>query len=340
MGAVGAGLSIASSLAGIGQQSKAASAQKRAIASQQRQQELQSQLQYLSIKNQDASDTLTESINRQVQQLAYTQSQNNLTSQQNLNNLAVQQALFDSTITKANADITRTQTGLDVDRSVTEGNQAVGQQELQAIVQAAQANGTDLNAILQGLSRDGEQSSAIANLLDLAASSGGINEAISLLTGGDVNAATNATAAIGRSGEVSTARQGNASEVSQASKQVNTSAGTGALKVADIAQSQAIFNADASELDARTSQQVANAGFDVTQAANEAAFRTGIIADDSASFSRRYLTAANLEALDKGASLQADISNAQRAQVRTPGFLDYAGVAVSGFNTVNSLRGK
>ena len=192
---------------------------------------------------------------------------------------------------------------------------------------------------MQRLSQNGDASTGIANLLDIAASSGGINEALSLLTGGDVNAATTSAAQLARSQEVMGVRGGNAEAVANTTRQVagsqaNTSGISGSIQ-----QSQNKFDADTSALDARTSGTVAGQGFAATKAANIASNKIGILTDDSSSYSRKYLSAANLAALDQGAALQSDILNAQKSQIKTPGFLDYVGLGVSSYNTFKGLGG-
>jgi hypothetical protein len=340
MGAVaGAAVSVVGGIAGLSQQNSAAAAQKRMLASQEKQQALNAQLQYLTIKNQSYADDLSDQINSNVRTLAYTQSMQNLQAQENLNQIAVQQSLFDSGVQKTSADINKGQQEIQTAQQLSNENAQAGAGELEGLASAAGANVQDINSILQRLSQNGDASTGIANLLDIAASSGGINEALSLLTGGDVNSATISAAQLARSQEVMGIRGANAEAVADSSRQVagaqaNTSGISGSIQ-----QSQSKFDADTSALDARTSGTVAGQGFAATRAANTGSNKIGILSDNASAFSRKYLSAANLAALDQGAALQSDIINAQKSQIKTPGFLDFVGVGVNSYNTYRGLGG-
>lgn len=334
---VGAAVSVVGGIANMGQQSSAAKAQKRMLASQERQQTLNAQLQYLSIKNQAYADNLSDQINSGVRTLAYTQSQQNLDAQERLNQLAVSNALFDASVQKTNADVNKTQQETNTQGELSNANAQAGQQELEGIGSAIGASGQDINSILQRLQQGEDSGSAIANLLDIAASSGGINEALSLLGDTNSEAATVGQADLLRSQEVSNTRIGNAGATAGANKGVAKSAASTANIAGSIAQSQAKSAASTQELDAKTASVVGQAGFDATRAANTASNNIGILADSSSQFSRKYLSAANLAAIEQGAALQSDILNAQKSQIKTPGFLDFAGVGMNAYNTYKGL---
>lgn len=337
MGMVGAAVSVVGGIAGMSQQSSAASAQKRMLASQEKQQALNAQLQYLSIKNQAYADDLNDNINSAVRTLAYTQSQQNLDAQERLNQLAVSNALYDASVQRANADIGKLQQETQTQAELSNANAQAGQQELEGMGSAAGANGQDINAILERLQQSGSSSDAIANLLDIAASSGGVNEALSLLGDSASEAPVVGAAELARSQEVSGARMANAGGVAGASKGVAKAGANTSGIAGSITQSQAKASADAQTLDANTAGVVAGGGFKATRAANTASNNIGIMADTSTQFSRKYLSAANLAAIEQGAALQSDIINAQRAQIKTPGFLDFAGVGMNAYNTYRGL---
>lgn len=340
MGAVaGAAVSVVGGIAGIGQQNSAAAAQKRVLASQEKQQALNAQLQYLTIKNQAYADNLTDQINANVRELAYTQSTQNLQAQESLNQIAVSNALFDSNVQKVSADINKSQQEVQTQQQLSQEKQQAGQGELQALGSASEANVQDINSILQKLAQNGDASTGIANLLDIAASSGGINEAISLLTGSDTNASTTAAAQLGRSQEVLGSRADNALTVANTSKSSANAAANSANIGGTIQQTQQKFDASTQALDASTSGVVAGQGFQATNAANKASNNIGILSDNASAFSRKYLSAANLAAIEQGSAIQSDIINAQKAQVKTPGFLDYIGLGVGTYNTFKGLGG-
>lgn len=340
MGAsVGAAVSVVGGLAGLSQQSSAAAAQKRMLASQERQQALNAQLQYLTIKNQSYADDLSDRINQSVRELSYTQSMQNLEAQERLNQLAVANALNEAATQRTNADIGKSQQELETAGAVSQGNQQAGQGELEQLGSATSANGQDINSILQRLSQGGDSASAIANLLDIAASSGGINEALSLLTDSDSQASTVAAAELGRSQEVLGSRSSSAEQVKNATKGTIQAGAKTAGIGGSIAQSQQRADANTLSLDASTSGVVAGQGFEATRAANTASNKIGLLADSSSTFSRKYLSAANLAAIEQGSALQSDIISAQRSQVKTPGFMDFIGVGVNSYNTYKGLGG-
>lgn len=337
--AAGAAVSVVGGIAGLSQQSSSAAAQKRMLASQEKQQALNAQLQYLTIKNQTYADDLSDRINDSVRSLAFAQSMQNLDAQERLNQQAVANALFDAEVQKTNADVGKTQQELQTASAVSQGTQQAGQGELEAVGSATGANGQDINSILQRLQQGEDSGSAIANLLDIAASSGGINEALSLLTDADNQASTVAAAELGRSQEVLGSRVAGAGEVKEATVEGIQAGAKTANIGGSIAQSQQKFASDSQALDASTSGVVAGAGFAATRAANTASNKIGILADSSSAFSRKYLSAANLAAIEQGSALQSDIISAQRSQIKTPGFMDFIGVGVNSYNTYKGLGG-
>ena len=333
MGAIGTAVSVVGGLAGMSQQSSQAAAQRRAIASQEKQQALQAELQYISLKNQSYSDSLTDAINEQTRALAYQQSQTNLNLQQQANNIATEAAQFDSVVQRMSANANLQQAQLQSSQEESDTVVRAGADELASIGEAFGSNNQTIDGLLKQLTSGDNSSTAIANILDMASASGGINEAISLLSGGDVNRSTIAGAALGRQGQLSDARLSNAA---------NTRAATNTLATTkkDVTDSSAMLSnviatkaADDLMRDATSSQQVANAGFNATRAANEATNTIGILSDKSASESRKYLTAANLRAVEQGAALQSDILNAQKSQIKSPSFFDYAGLALKTYNS-------
>lgn len=338
MGAVGAGLSIVGSLAGMSQQSANAKAQKRALASQQEQQALQSQLQYLSLKNQTASDKVTDSVNDSLRSLSYQQSVANTNSQQQLNNVAINSALFDASVQRSQAAANKTGADTQAQLQQSQANEQVGNQQLQAEAAAFGVNGQDLSSILASLGKGDSQSAAIAQLLDIASSSGGVNEALRLLGGDNQNQTTVAQADLIRSQELAAAKVGNAGSVADANRQLNAATATTAGSVSNIGMTQQVADANAKTLDATTSKTVADAGFNATRAANKAVNNIGIISDNSASFSRNYLNKANQSAVSKGAVLQQQITQAQQAQIKSPGFFDLLGVGANAYQTYNRLK--
>jgi hypothetical protein len=339
MGAVGAAVSVVGGLSGLSQQSSAAAAQKRMLASQEKQQALNAQLQYMSIKNQSYADALQDQINDSVRQLQFTQTQQNLDAQERANQLAVSTALFDASTQKTNADIGKTQQELGTAQELSNATTQAGQQELAGLGSAAEANGQDINSILQSLTRDGQTSTAIANLLDIAASSGGVNEALSLLTGGEMDAAVKGEAQLNRSQQLQEQRQANVGAVASSTKELSKAGANTANIAGSISETQQKFGADMQALDASTAGVVAGAGFSASRAANTASNNIGILADSSSRTSRQYLSAANLAAIEQGAALQSDILSAQRSQIKTPGFMDLINVGMGGYQTYKGLGG-
>jgi hypothetical protein len=340
MGIVGAAVSVVSGIAGISQQNKQADAQRAQIQAANEQQALQAQLQLLSLKQQTYANGLNDYITDATRTLQYQQQQNQLEAQRSLNDLAVSNAVYEASMSKSNAAIQQTAADTQASRQASDANQGARQQQLQT--QAAANNQQDqlVQQLTQMLGGGAQQNTNIANLLDAAMAHGGNNEALANLLGQNSNDAIVAAANLARGQQVQQMTTGLGQQVANASIGLNNADAQTARGINAINATQSFYNSDKQSQDALFSQQITNAGFNATQAANNASNNIGILSDQANRYSRDYLNQVNQNATLQGAQIQSNSLNAQANAVQSPGFFDYLGVGLNGYNTYNALTPK
>lgn len=336
MGAVGAAVSVAGGIVGLGQQNSAANAQRQAIKSQQEAAALQSELQLLALKQQTYADGLNDFITDSTRSLQYQQAQTQLKAQQIQNDLAVGNAVFDASVQRATADIQQAAGDRQAQANKSAADLAAGQQTTEVFGQENSREQQAINSFLKLIGDGDQQQNAIANLLDVAASSGGVNEALSLLLGED-DYSTIANAGVQRSTQLGEVNRELAGSIETANRQLNTADLNVATGLNTVNATQGRYQADRQEQDALGSQQIANLGFQSARAANDANYNIGILSDQANRYSRDYLRRENERALLRGAQLTQDTLQAQANSVRSPGFFDYLNVGLQGYNTYRQL---
>lgn len=337
MGAATAALSVVGGVVGLGQQRESANAQKRAIQAQSQQAALQAQLQLMALKQQTYADTLNDTISDATRLLQYQQANTQLEAQQAFNSIASANALFESSVQRAASEIQQIQGNNEAALQKSASDEQAGQAQLAAYGQANEQQNSIVSAIGQLLGESGQRQNTVANLLDMAASSGGINEALGLLLGNssdEVQAAFN----LNRGSQMQDTQMNTADDLAAANRGVSEGNYQGALLNNAIQGTQTRYGADQQAIDATFSKQVADLGFESAKLANTTNFNIGTISDASSRFSRDYLRRNNESALLQGANLQQDILKAQADQVRTPGFFDYLNVGLGGYNTYRQYQ--
>jgi hypothetical protein len=294
----------------------------------------------LALENQRLSNNLQDYVDTASRQLAYTQTQTNIDNQQAVNNLAVQNALFESTIAKTSASVNQVGADIQAEQQFSAANQAATNEALAVEGQALQQQQGLEQALGKLFADSGSSKNAIASILNAAASAGGVNEALSLLLDSTPDEVGRAIGNQNRQNQVGGESVAIAKGVEGATKALNT-ANLGAAKGASaLASTQQQWSADKSAQDATFSQQLADTTFGLNRAINEGSYRIGVLSDQSSRASRDYLRSSNVDAVYRGAKLSDAATSAQMAQVRTPGFFDYLGVAAQGYNTFNAYSGK
>lgn len=335
MGAVSAGVSVVGGIVGLGQQQRSANAQRRAIRSQQEAAALQSELQLMSLKQQTYADSLNDYIADSTRELQYQQAQTQLQSQQIQNDLAVANAKFDASVQRANANIQQMSADRQAQAQKSQADLAAGNATTEVMGQELSKEQQAIGSFLKLLGEGDQQQTAIANILDMASASGGVNEALSLLLGEDQ--ATIANAGLARQQQSSESTNALARSVENANVQLNQADYNVSTGINALQREQGIYQADVNEQNADYSKKVVDAGFESKRASNEATYRTGIISDQANRYSRDYLRKENESALLRGAQLQQETLKAQADSVRSPGFFDYLNVGVQGYNTYRQM---
>lgn len=331
MGAVGAGVSVVSGLVGLQQQRKAANAQKQALASQQEQQALQARLNYLSLTQQAYADSINDVITDATKKLAYSQTEAQLFAQEKLNDIGVQNALLEANTNKALASISKDASDTEATQTRMAKDIEAGQQTLAVGSSADEALGSQAESLLKMLSGGKNQQEQIANLLDAAAAGGGVNLALENLLGEGAYDAIVAAGEQQRLIGTQDARLAAAGGQEEANKKLNSANEKVSLGMNQLGKAQADYGADKQILDAKFSQAINKQGFAATAAANKASYNIGLFSDQSSRASRDYLRQQNLDAVLRGAQLNSEILKAQSNAVSSPGFFDYLGVGLSGY---------
>jgi hypothetical protein len=335
--AIGAGMSVVGGVLGLGQKQKEAAAQRKMLDAQEAQQQLQAQLQLFALKNQRVVDNLQDTLTDAAQKQAYMQTDAGLKLQQQMNQLATQNAIFGSQVQALQGDA----------RERSEQMQAAGQRSGQvssaeqglteALGSLSGEQGQLISSLLEGIGKAKDPRTALATLLDTAASSGGVNEALQMLLGEGEFAAEQNASALSRAESVAGKKSQSAKAVKEATVGL---AGTGeqlALANAGLENQNTQFNSRLGELDARTAEQVANNAFASQALANKQNYETGIMATNLQKQSRYLQSQASEEALKLGQALSSDTIAAQKQSISSPGLFDYLGVGLNAYNTYNQL---
>lgn len=338
--AVAVGASVASGVIGLSEKNRQAKAQKQVIDAEQASRRMQADLQLFSLQQQKMVDNMNDIVTEAANTQAFMSTQQQLASQELLNTINTQQALLGADVQRASGQATAMQQEMDATKQQSDARLAIGAQALEQFAGASGEEQQLVNSVLQQMQSGNANANTIAQLLDFAASSGGVNEALQLLSGGEANAAERAGSAIDR-----------ASQLTGERKRLSDAAAKAGLTLADVERMMSNANtqigltgsnyqANMSELDARTAGAVNAEGFQAARVANDAQYSI-LNSSTKVQQQSRYLNnLANEYALQQGQELSNATLEAQRSSIRSPGFFDYAGVGLQGYNTYKSLGGK
>lgn len=335
--AIGTGLSVVSGISQIGQQKRQAAAQKQMLDKQDAQQKLQSQLQLFSLQNQRKLDSLNDQLTDASIKSAYMQTDASLKAAEHINQLNTANAIFSAQVQKGVAGATKQQSDIKSDTFVGDAKVQAANASTANFAEANQEEQGTLNSILQNIAQGGNSQQALSSLLSLASSSGGINEALQLLSEQGTNDAVVAGAQASRAGELTKAKRKQGNATSEANIQLAQAQANQFRAGSAFEQQSTNYQSDASILDATTAARVTGEGFLSKRASNQSNYN---ISNESNALQRssRYLTSmANEEALQQGQQLSSDTIAAQKSTIRSPGFFDYAGVGFNSYNTYNQL---
>jgi hypothetical protein len=261
-----------------------------------------------------------------------------LFAQDKLNDMAVASALIEAQTSKSIAGVNKSASDLEATQTMQGRNLEAGQQTL-----AVQGSGNEtINAQAEGLLKmlgsGKNQQEQIANLLDAAASGGGINLALDNLLGEGAYDAIVAAGQQPRTMGEQEARLAAAGASEASSKKLNEATANTAKGFNAMSQLQNNYGADKTIQDAKFSQAINKQGVAATKAANQASYNIGLFSDQSSRASRDYLRQQNLDAVMKGAQLNNDVLKAQSNAISSPGFFDYLGVGFSGYQQYKALQ--
>ena len=327
MGAVTAGAALVSGVVGLARQSSSASAQKEAIRAQSKQQALESQLRLYQLRQQNELNKITDTLNDAITQFNYQQAETALGSQQALNNLAVSNAVFDANVNRRMAEAQGTARDRQIEQEALAQEQQIRQGEINSLQGINQEATQALSAFAQAMQGERGVQSQLANILDMAASTGGVNEALSLLFPNSVQNA----------GLIENARRQDVADrvsgISQAA--LSTVAGTRGerLAMSDVQTQKEMQQAIRSEQDALLSGELANRGFESQRIALNAQQTIDNITEPLQRQIRDDTATQQEQALLQGAGLQQELAKAQLKGVQSPGFFDLLNVAGSAYNT-------
>jgi len=206
------------------------------------------------------------------------------------------------------------------------------------LVQAISGSGQEQAALVQQFAAmsESDRSAYLSNLLDLAASAGGTNEALRLLNESSSSAASGKVA---RAEEAGVLKQQLAQDSATALRASAEATRAGTLANAGLQALDSSFAAKQQALDVQTSGEVAKQAFQSERLATNAAYQASGLARGVETSARSASAAANQEVLERGASLSAATAQAQLAGVRSPGFFDYVGVLGGGATTYLNMGG-
>lgn len=332
--ALGAGLSVIGGLGNASAASKSAAAQKKAIENQNQVDQLNSQLQLLQLKQQRSISQLQNTTATAAETQAYLARLGQLDLQETSNQIALAEAKQAAATQEATAAASY------MGKEAQSLSESVGQRQQtnQALVQAIGASSEEQRQVIDALREmpEAKRASTIASLMDAAATGGGSNDALAMLTS-LVDQGSGKVLRAEQAGQQKTAlaNQSAAAQNSQieANRQA-TVAGAG-LEAAD-----ATYGARAAALDAQTSEKVAANAFASERLSTTGAYNASQLARGVEQQAQSLQLNANEEVLTKGAQLSNATAAAQAGAVKSPGFFDYLSIGANAYTTYTNSKTK
>jgi hypothetical protein len=331
---VGAGLSVVGGLSQASQQRKQADAQKKAIEAQSQVEQLNSRLQLLNLTQQQQVAEVQSQLQKAAEQQAYVGRLAAIDQQELTNSMALANAGLQAQTQQSLSVAQQAQAGVDSLQQLVGTEAQVGRE----LVQAISASGAEQQQLVEGFSKmgDSQRTAFLSNLLDLAASAGGTNEALRLLNESSPSAAGGQVA---RAEESGTLKQELAKDSATALRASAEATRAGTLAQAGLQAADSTYAARMQALDVQASGEVAKQAFASERLSTNAAYSASGLARGVEESARSASFAANKEVLERGATLSAATAQAQAAGVRSPGFFDYVGILGSGATTYLNTGG-
>lgn len=336
--AVSTGVAVAGGLLGLSQKQQEAKRQKQVLDRQEAAQRMQADLQLFGLLQQRQVDSLSDMVNDSAQKQAYLQTQASLNAQEQQQRLAASQAEFAATVQQAGGDATATQKQMGAEGERSNSRLQAGAQAVEALVGSSTEQQELISSVLKQLQTNGSNQNAVALLLDYAASSGGVNEAIQKLSGGEGTEAEEAANAVGRSSQATTQKSDLAKAASAAGVELADLQYMIANANTEIERSGTNYGARIAASDARAGAAVNQAGISAARVANEGNYGIMNSANAIQRQSRYLNSVANEQALKQGTAINSEILSLQKSNIQSPGFMDYVGLGVQGYGMYNNLR--
>lgn len=338
--AVAVGATVVGGVLGASAKSKQAKAQRQVIDAEQASRRMQADLQLFSLQQQKMVDGMNDIMTQAAQTQSYMSTKAQLDAQQLMNTLATEQALMGVDVQRTEGQSQQMQAEMQSEKQLSDARLQAGAQALENYAGASGEEQQLVNSVLEQLKSGDANANTIATLLDFAASSGGVNEALQLLSGGEQYGGERASAAVNRVGQMTAEKTKLGDLAAQAGVDVAEVENLLTNAQAAVARAGADYTANTSEQDILTSRAVNNESFQTARVANEAQY--GILnASTKVQQQSRYLNnLANEYALQQGQELSQATLDAQRSNAKSPGFFDYAGIALQGYNTYKGLGGR
>lgn len=331
---VGAGLSVVGGLTQANSQRRQADAQKKAIQAQAEVEQLNSRLQLLNINQQQQLAEVQSQLQSAAEKQAYIGRLAAIEQQETYNAMQLSQAGLQARTQEQLAGAQQAEANVQSLQQLVGAEGQIGRE----LVQAIASSGTDQANLLKRMQEmpDNARASYIANLMDLAASAGGANEALRLL--GESTTTTTA-GQVSRASEMQGTQAQLAKDSATALRASAEATRAGTLAQAGLQNADATFAARQQALDVQTSGKVASAAFASERTATEAAYQASGLARGVEDSARNASVAVNREVLERGATLSAATAQAQASAVRSPGFFDYVGILGGGATTYMNMGG-
>lgn len=336
--AASTGVAVAGGLLGLGQKQQEAKRQRQMLEKQDAAQRMQADLQLFGLLQQRQVDSLGDMVTDAAQKQAYLQTQASLSAQELQQKLNTTQATFAADVQRVGGEAEAKQKQMAAEGDRSSARLQAGAQAVEALVGASTEEQGVISSVLKQLQENGSNQNSIALLLDYAASAGGVNEAMQLLSGGTGNEATEAGANTKRAG------QSKDKQVSLADQLANANFSMADIQKALVDSSTNVglagsnYGAANATNEANTAYAVNRAGIGAARVANEGNF--GIMNSSNAvQRQSRYLNSiANEAALKQGTAINSEILATQQSNIRSPGFMDYVNLGVQGYGMYNGLK--
>lgn len=335
--AVSTGVAVAGGLLSLNSKQKEAKRQKQMMDKQEAAQRMQADLQMFSLLQQRQIDNMSDMVSDAAQKQAYLQTQTQLAAQEMQQKMATSSALFAADVKKTEAEAIATQKQTQANKQTSDARMQAGAEAVEAIAGATSEEQQLVSSVLEQLKANGSNSNSIALLLDYAASAGGVNEALQALAKDDYSSVV-AGGRLARESQMSNTKV----DLAAAAKNANVDLAEVERLIAnantELERRNSVFTSDESIREANTADTINNLGIASAKAANEANYGIMRSSNDLSRQSRYLNSLANEQALSQGTALNSEILALQKSNVKSPGFFDYVGLGVSGYNTYKSLK--